>query len=436
MYISREIEALIHKRIDGKKNFGFIVSGVVGCGKTTAIKKILADLKADSKNEYQVFEFSGDDIQFRKTVSEDSTYLSQYVQSATNQKAILFIDEVQKCEAVFDALKYAFDNGKISFIVSGSNPAFLSTVAKKRLQRRADQIMMLPLSLPEILFSQKQIKEDLRNSFNALLFGDLKIKKMKIPEMTLSKYMTETVNQFLNYGGLPLAYMASDQLNKLSEIRLSTERGFDLISVGNDSISEAIKLEVAELHSKEFTYQNIMNKTRLRKRDDINQVIDHLINHGYLVSKKPVLLKNNKSSYLTVFSYIDCGILTYLRGGLPQNEEKGYWLEGYIHARLNYYIQNHFFKATLGYYKPHTVDINKKIKYSPGEIDFVIQKEKKIIPIEVKLTDQKMNIDTTLIKKFISQQYKARADFGVIIYGGVAHYDSENRILYWPYWLV
>lgn len=432
MHILREIEARLSHRIKDKNNFGFIVSGIVGCGKTTAIKKILTDLK----NEFQIFEFSGDDIQFRKSVSEDSKYLAQFVQSVTNQKSIVFVDEVQKCEEVFDALKYAFDTEKISFIVSGSNPAFLSTVAKKRLQRRADQLVMLPLSLPEILLSQKKINDELLHTFKELLLGELKLEDIKIPELTLNSEISDTVIQFLNYGGLPLSYLAKDEQSKLSEIRLSTERGFDLISVGNDSISEKIKLELAELHAQEFAYQNIMNITRLRKRDEINKVIDDLVNHGYLVSKKPVLLKNNKSSYLTVFSYIDCGILTYLRGDIPKNEEKGYWLEGYIHTRINYYIQNHFFKTTYGYYKPHTVDVNKKIKYLPGEIDFLIQMDKKIIPIEVKLTEQKMNIDTTLIQKFVQQDYKSRVDFGIVIYGGAPHIDSKNRILYWPYWLV
>ncbi len=432
MYIYREIEALIHRRTKDKKNFGFIVSGIVGCGKTTAIRKILTDLK----NEFQIFEFSGDDIHFRKVISENTKYLSQYVESQTNKRSVVFIDEVQKCEEVFDAVKYAFDTGKISFIVSGSNPAFLSTVAKKRLQRRADQINMLPLSLPEILNSKKHISENWINLFKELLFNDSKPENLKIPEMTMSKEISDEVSLFLNYGGLPLSYTMKDEASKLSEIRLSTERGFDLISVGNDSVSESIKLEIADLNSKEFTYQNILNKTRLRKRDDINLVIDNLINHGYFVSKKHVLLKNNKSTYLTVFSYIDCGILTYLRGSPPRNEDKGYWLEGYIHTRLNYHVQHHFFKTTLGYYKPHTVDVNKKIKYLPGEIDFIVQLGQKIIPIEVKLTEQKSHIDTTLIKKIITQDYKSRVRFGIVIYGGVAHYDSKNKILYWPYWLV
>ncbi len=119
---------------------GVIVSGIVGAGKTTLVTEVLKELQ----KTYHVFTFSGDDIQFRKRVAEDSQYLFDYVTSTTTRSALIFVDEAQKTEAVFDALKYAYDQGGISFVVSGSNPHYLATAARKRLQRRAE-ILQLPL---------------------------------------------------------------------------------------------------------------------------------------------------------------------------------------------------------------------------------------------------------------------------------------------------
>lgn len=62
---------------------------------------------------------------------------------------------------------------------------------------------------------------------------------------------------------------------------------------------------MAHLHSKEFAYSNIFARTRTTRRDRVNKVIDELMNHDYLVRKRPLLLKEHKTSYLSVFSYID-----------------------------------------------------------------------------------------------------------------------------------
>ena len=113
---------------------------------------------------------SGDDIKFRTEVAADSKYLYLQVVSVTQKPTIIFVDEVQKSEAIFDALKYAFDHAKISFIVSGSNPDFLKTVARKRLQRRGHLIAMSGFSAPEILAHSANInRETLSAEFRHLL---------------------------------------------------------------------------------------------------------------------------------------------------------------------------------------------------------------------------------------------------------------------------
>lgn len=82
------------------------------------IQSLLSELKED----FEIFQFSGDDIQFRNSVAKDSRYLLQQILSKTQKKTFVFVDEAQKSESVFDALKIAFDTHKISFVVSGSNP--------------------------------------------------------------------------------------------------------------------------------------------------------------------------------------------------------------------------------------------------------------------------------------------------------------------------
>jgi Ni2+-binding GTPase involved in maturation of urease and hydrogenase len=53
-----------------KKQQGFIISGIVGCGKTTLVEKVITDLSGKLK----VFSYTGDDTFFRQKVSENSRF--------------------------------------------------------------------------------------------------------------------------------------------------------------------------------------------------------------------------------------------------------------------------------------------------------------------------------------------------------------------------
>jgi len=429
MYIYRELLDKIRSIFQSDLPKGLIVSGIVGCGKTTVIEHLIDGLSED----YKVFTYSGDDSVFRSKVAADSKYIYNEIVSKTTERSLVFVDEVQKSEHIFDAIKYAFDNGKISFIVSGSNPAYLSTVAKKRLQRRADQILMLPISLSELMVHNKWASKEQAKGFGKLLWNLKDINDLELPKVSVTSEITTCVDSYLKIGGLPLAHLEKTDENALREIKLVVERGFELMSVQNNAIADLSRIELAFLHSKEFTYKNILQQTRTRKRDDINSVIDNLINHSYLVRKKPVLLVPGKTSYLSIFSYIDPGIISYLTGNLDIKENKGARVEGYVHTRLNYMIENSQVKSSLGYYKPHSLDINGNVKYSPGEIDFIFKTGQRMIPIEVKSTDSINEIDSSLIKKFIKIN---KLKFGIIIYKGAPHISKSDKLIYWPYWLL
>lgn len=393
------------------------------------VHKLLDQLK----DKYEVFSFTGDDVIFRRSVTEDSNFIYNEIRSKTTKSAVVFIDEVQKTEDVFDALKIAFDKGGISFIVSGSNPAYLSTVAKRRLQRRADQIYMLPLSLGEIFVDKGLVDKNSLRHFEQILRNEDNLNNLHLPQTTLRDEETKLIDSFFLYGGLPLAYTATNTEDKLLEVRLTVERGFDLMSVDNNSIAENVKFELANLNSKEFTYKHILTKTRLKRRDDINKVIDELINHGYLFKKKLSFLPEDKSSYLSTYSYIDPGIVTYLTGNSDLIDAIGSQVESYVHARLAYMSLNSPFKSEVSYYKPFIQDDNGSLKYMPGEIDFIFKQGKRVIPIEVKYSRTINSIKVPLLEKFIKER---NCPFGIVLYGGVPLIEKKTKILYWPYWMI
>jgi predicted AAA+ superfamily ATPase len=426
MYIYRELLDKIDLFFADDQPKGLILTGIVGCGKTTLIQELLKRLES----KFDVFVFSGDDSRFRQEIFLDSNYINEKIRSRKGKRTFVFVDEVQKSEEIFDAIKIAFDKAQVSFIVSGSNPAFLSTVAKRRLQRRADQMLLLPISLFELGVHFGWVSDKIGLDFSNALWTAKSLDEIDVPNLQMPENLSSVLDQYFSFGGLPLSWIANHDEERLRQIKLVVERGFELIKVENSSLEDVVRTEIAQMNSREFTYKNILERTRTRLRKPINDIIDGMLNHGYLCSKKPLLLFPGKSSYLSVFSYIDPGIVSYLTG---VQDRDGFRIEGYVHARLYQAIYNSVSKASLSYFKPHTLDTNGNIRFSPGEIDFVFQSGRRMVPIEVKSAARISEIDTNSLQKFVSDQ---KVPFGMVVYGGLPQISFQKKLLYWPYWLI
>ncbi len=76
---------------------------------------------------------------------------------------------------------------------------------------------------------------------------------------------------------------------------------------------------------------------------------------------------------------------------------------------------------------------DKLIDFKKGEIDFIVELGKRVIPIEVKLTPRVSEINTQLIEEYLATQ---NTPFGIILYGGAPFIDEQKKLVYYPYWLL
>ncbi len=398
----------------------------MGCGKTTLIENCIQTLKLRNK----IFYFSGDDTVFRTNILTDSKYLYELIRGQTQEQVLIYIDEVQKCEEIFDSLKFIFDKGKAHFIVSGSNPEFLQTVAKKRLQRRADFKILSPLSLPEVLFKNKPELLKNINIFNSFLSGN---EVQELPQIELTPKMKVIIQDYLKLGGFPLSYLAVDERNSLLEIQKAFDRGFEPIRSDLEKISDVTVVELAHLHSNEFTYSEIFNKTRIKQRNTINEVI-HLLNaHGYLGVVSPMLMDEGKKSYLKKYFFTDPGLVTYLTGTKDILNNKGFLIEGLVYSRLQYKLQFELTKnKNLYYFKNYILKSDGAVRFLNGEVDAVYQVGSQLIPIEVKSTENWNQININPLLSFMKNN---NCSLGIVLYGGGTVLKKE-KILFWPYWMI
>lgn len=431
MYVHRILEEVLVNYYQNTRDRGSVVAGIVGAGKTTLIRHVLETLKP----QFETFEFTGDDVVFRQAVQQDTTYLHKSIRSLTQKRVLVLIDEAQKSELLFDAVKYAFDQGRFSFIISGSNPDYLNTVAKRRLQRRAEFFNLQPFSLSEILYYKNLIKKDYQTLFYKLCIDHPDPAEVVQQEISLVPEMSSAIFEYVCYGGLPLAFFSKKKKDKLIEIRNVVERGFESTSVNNEQLIDTVRVELAKLDSQEFSYQGIFKKAGTRRRDIVNAVIDQLINHGYLLKRKPVFLDDARRSYLSKYSWIDSGIVSYLTGKIPQSETDlfvGSRIESIVACKLAYLVNINPIKQEVGYYRPYIIERSGDVKFLAGEIDFIYRNGHHVVPIEVKATQHITEAKAPLLERFVHEH---KLKFGIVLYGGVPFFDSSTQIVYWPFWL-
>lgn len=449
MYIERKITKNLDGWLAGEDHPNIaIISGTVGSGKTTMVANFLRSPQLLKKR--QVFTFTLDDVILRRDVASDSFYFVSYVQARSTgaKKSLCFVDEVQKSEAVFDAIKLAWDQG-IDFIVSGSNPEYLETQASVRLQRRSIIIDMKPLSLPEILHHKGHLgpRFDLANNedlFFSMLDGSFDhtavLSYIKgLETAPIEKIMKICSNYWLR-GGLPKAYLAKTLTQAFQHIQASVERGFAPILQDTMDIFDVITVELAQQTAHEFSYENFFQRIRSKNRDRVNLVISKLMAHGYLKAKRPYI-PLGKTSYFVTYSFIDPGFIAYLTDTTKTTPEwEGSTIESYVHARLDQILSLRARKSTLCYFKPYTVretDGKEEIRFKEGEIDFVVYfgalSSGRSMGIEVK---RAIDVDFAGVSCLLQGIEQGDIKFGVVLYGGMPRIEWQRKIIFWPWWLI
>jgi len=134
-YIKRDIEEIIVEIISSYS--ALILTGPRQVGKSTTLRKLI-------NSEYT--EVTLDDFEARQIAKNDpELFLSIY-------RPPLLIDEVQYAPQLFSRIKLEIDNGAVpgSFLMTGSQPFRLMTLAQETLAGRAAILHMSPLSQSEI----------------------------------------------------------------------------------------------------------------------------------------------------------------------------------------------------------------------------------------------------------------------------------------------
>lgn len=309
---------------------------------------------------------------------------------------LLILDEIQEVERGLASLKYFCEKApEYHVAVAGSLLGITLHEGTSFPVGKVDMLYMYPMDFEEFLLAmgKEQLVELLRsNSWSALT--------------PLRGMLTELLRQYYFVGGMPEAVKAYVERGDIWEVRSIHSKIID--AYRNDMSKHAPKQQVQRINmvwnsipsqlardNKKFIYGALRKGARA---NDFEIAIQWLVDSGLVhkvhrISKPVVPLKFYEDMASFKLFLLDCGLLGALSETPPEQiligdnvfeEYKGAFTENYVLQQLK------SLPRTFVYYYSND--------NSTLEIDFVVQHDTHIIPIEVKAEE---NLRAKSLRQFV-----------------------------------
>lgn len=408
-----------------------LIDGARQVGKTYIIRKVLQSADCEFV-EFNLLKTPQLCTLLAKSESVDDmvTNLSLFADKPfVKGKTVLFFDEIQEFKEMTTKIKFWVDEGSFRYIFSGS----LLGVGLKNIRSAPvgylKTLTMYPMDFEEFLqlynFTD-ELKQSLYRSYTE-----------RIPvEETVHNRMMQIFNMYLNVGGMPAAVQRFKETKSLEDViseheDIVVQYKKDFTRYENDDkkpyLTQIYDLIPAELNqpNKRFNFSDLKKGLRYERSEE-NFV--WLAEAGvalpvYNTSEPSVpLLLNEKSSLFKLF-LADIGMLTTLYGRatkmqlLSENQDInfGALYENVVAQEL----KAHGFK--LYYYN------SKKF----GELDFVVEYNGRVLPIEVK-SGKEYQRHSALVNILEVTDYSIEEAFVFSNY----NVEIKGNIVYYPMYML
>ena len=327
----------------------------------------------------------------------------------TPGKTLIFLDEIQECEEAITSLKFWAIDNRYDVIASGSLLGIDYKRASSYPVGYVDYLRMYGLDFEEFLWA-KGLSADIIDSVHEFLN-----KKEPVPEAVNSQMMTY-FREYIAVGGMPEVvqkYISTGDFREVDVIQRSILQGYQYDIAHYASAEEKVKAEKCYLtlsrqlldkENHKFQYKEIESGARAQKyyssiewllRADMIHICKLVTDARYDLSDyaRDDFFRAYTTDLSLLISMKDFGLKQHIIENTLDGNTKGGLYECAIADVL-------FKKGyTLYFYKNES---------TRSEIDLIIQQDGKIVPIEIKSSNNRATSLKTFIKskKNISFGYK------------------------------
>ncbi len=401
-YKKRRIAPKLRKAI---KNFPVaVVSGARQVGKSTMLKHEFSDFVYLTMDDYDVIE--------RAKLDPLSLW---------RDKDHIIIDEAQKAPDIFNAIKLTVDTDrKKRFILSGSSNLLLMQKITESLAGRAIYFDLLPITYGET--------QGILAPVNFFPLWDTDFIEKERPVKNLSPV------PFMLKGFMPSLLTIKDHADVLlwleGYVKTYLERDLRELSQVDSLIEFRKVMQTLALRT-----GNVLNQADVSKDSGISHPTTHryikLLEISNIIQRIPAFFSSHTKRIVKspkIF-YVDPALSIFLSGyfdeeSLRSCRELGNYFEtmAYLHLRGLSEIMTP--RASLNYWRTTT----------GKEVDFVLEYGKKLLALEVKMTDNPSTRDIKNLLLFLEEYPKTVR--GVLLHSGTAIKWLHSKIIAVPWWWI
>ena len=409
---------------------GLLVDGARQIGKTTIIEDFLVKNNIDfielnlldNKLALEAFNTAtnGKDLLFRLSSLSNKELVEN--------KTVIFIDEIQEADDAITPIKFLVQNTKFKFIFSGS-----------LLGVKMQDIQSVPVGYLTVL---QMYPMDFKEFCKAVGVSDKTVSYLnecfenkKHVDKIIHKQMLNLFKTYIIVGGMPKAvseFVKTNDMTKVNQVLENIDFGYrqDITKYQKDNkllIQDIYNLIPSELNAqnKRFILKSLNEKARFYqyetsftwlKNSGVGLFVHNVDNPIYplLASKERTLFK---------LFLCDVGLLTYkLYNGNQISILNG-------NSTLNY---GAVYEAVVAQeLKAHGFELFYNSDKKRGEIDFLIEKGNRVIPLEVKSgKDYKRHSALAQLMANDSFNYEE----GVVLCNG--NVETEGKTIYLPIYMI
>lgn len=364
-----------------------ILRGARQVGKTWAMKEFgktfetVAYFNFDENDEYKQF------FESTKEVYRIMQNLALASGQRINKNTLIIFDEIQECNNALNTLKYFCENAREYYVICAGSLLGL-TLSKGFPVGKVDFIDMGPMTFSEFLIANGD--ENLYEYINSVDSIE------NIPDAFFNP-LCEKLKMYFVTGGMPepVYFWTQDRDIELVDKALNgiiASYEHDFGKHHNEFIDEQAKFDVQKIlliwnslptqlakEKKKFTYSNVKQGARAREYENNLQWLINadLVKRVYKVSKPALPLSAYEESEFFKVYHIDVGLLrsqskltyrAFAEGDRLFKEFKGALTENFVaQSLIRIYGTNPHYWANDKY-----------------EVDFIVQSDNNIIPIECK----------------------------------------------------
>ena len=381
--LKRKIEKDIFHWINTSDK-ALLIYGVRQAGKTFIIRKCLEEAGCDYVEfnlirQPEMVEILASSTDHNDLLMKLSLFSKKKI---TPGKTIIFFDEIQKYKEIVTKIKFLVDDKRFRYILSGSLLGVEITNLKSAPVGYLQMHVMYPLDFQEFL-QVFNVSEEVLNSIKSAF-----VSKTPVDDIVHNK-LIEIFNLYLIIGGMPAAVEMYRTTSNIDDVMTEHKSIIELYKLDFTQYEEEnrklllthiFELIPAQLNekNKRFTIADINKNLRYdRVEDSFTWLLKAGVSLAAFNSTEPTvpLMLNEKSSLFKMF-LLDVGLLTTIYGkscklkivSKEADINKGAVYENAVAQEL------HAHGYPLYYY-------NSKKK---GELDFVIEHQGHVLPIEVK----------------------------------------------------